>query len=160
MEVVKGHSRWPLLHPVLVWHSNFWSLPGPPTWILGMGQWRVMKQRWIISWKALPSLKGHVRQSLSRVWLSIFIPHPWTNHVGLARWEDHRTKSDWWFGTFYVFPYIGNDHPNWLIFFRGVETTNQKWCIFPLPCLITSGILRSHCHQTGRSSRWLAKSLR
>ena len=22
-------------------------------------------------------------------------------------------------------PYIGNNHPNWLIFFRGVETTNQ-----------------------------------
>ena len=24
-----------------------------------------------------------------------------------------------------IFPYIGNNHPNWLIFFRGVETTNQ-----------------------------------
>ena len=23
------------------------------------------------------------------------------------------------------FPYIGNNHPNWPIFFRGVETTNQ-----------------------------------
>ena len=32
--------------------------------------------------------------------------------------------SGWWFGTFF-FPYIGNNHPNWLIFFRGVETTNQ-----------------------------------
>ena len=33
----------------------------------------------------------------------------------------------WWFGTFFIFPYIGNNHPNfnWLIFFRGVETTNQ-----------------------------------
>ena len=30
-----------------------------------------------------------------------------------------------WFGTFYIFPYIGNNHPNWLIFFRGVQTTNQ-----------------------------------
>ena len=26
---------------------------------------------------------------------------------------------------FFVFPYIGNNHPNWLIFFRGVETTNH-----------------------------------
>ena len=26
---------------------------------------------------------------------------------------------------FYDFPYIGNNNPNWLIFFRGVETTNQ-----------------------------------
>ena len=26
---------------------------------------------------------------------------------------------------FYDFPYIGNNDPNWLIFFRGVEATNQ-----------------------------------
>ena len=25
----------------------------------------------------------------------------------------------------YIYPYIGNNHPNWLIFFRGVQTTNQ-----------------------------------
>ena len=34
-------------------------------------------------------------------------------------------SSGWWFGTFSIFPYIGNNHPNWLIFFRGVQTTNQ-----------------------------------
>ena len=33
--------------------------------------------------------------------------------------------SGWWFGTFYIFPDIGNNHSHWLIFFRGVETTNQ-----------------------------------
>ena len=33
--------------------------------------------------------------------------------------------SGWWFGTCFIFPYIGNSHANWLIFFRGVETTNQ-----------------------------------
>ena len=26
----------------------------------------------------------------------------------------------------FIFPYIGNNHPNWLIFFRGGETTNQN----------------------------------
>jgi hypothetical protein len=31
----------------------------------------------------------------------------------------------WWFGTCFIFPYIGNNNPNWLIFFSGVETTNQ-----------------------------------
>ena len=35
------------------------------------------------------------------------------------------TISGLWFGTFFIFPYIGNNHPNWLIFFRGVQTTNQ-----------------------------------
>ena len=24
-----------------------------------------------------------------------------------------------------IFPYIGNNHPNWLIFFRGVETNEN-----------------------------------
>ena len=27
--------------------------------------------------------------------------------------------------SIYIYIYIGNNHPNWLIFFRGVETTNQ-----------------------------------
>ena len=31
---------------------------------------------------------------------------------------------------FFIFPYIGNNHPNWLIFFRGVQTTNQ--CLYHL----------------------------
>ena len=33
--------------------------------------------------------------------------------------------SAWWFGPFFTFPYIGNGHPNWLIFFRWGKTTNQ-----------------------------------
>ena len=33
----------------------------------------------------------------------------------------------WKFGTWlFIFPYIGNDNPKWLIFFRGVETTKQR----------------------------------
>ena len=28
--------------------------------------------------------------------------------------------AGWWFGTFFICPFIGNNHPNWLIFFRGV----------------------------------------
>ena len=26
----------------------------------------------------------------------------------------------------FIFPYFGNNHPNWLVFFRGVETTNTN----------------------------------
>ena len=35
--------------------------------------------------------------------------------------------SDWWFGTCFIFPYIGNNNPNWRthIFQRGGSTTNQ-----------------------------------
>ena len=31
----------------------------------------------------------------------------------------------------FIFPHIGNNHPIWLIFFRGVETTTQFICVFP-----------------------------
>jgi hypothetical protein len=37
-------------------------------------------------------------------------------------------STGWWFGTFFMFPYIGKNNPNWLIFFRGVQTTNQSTC--------------------------------
>ena len=39
-----------------------------------------------------------------------------------------QSVTGWWFWNMtFNFPYIGNNHPNWLIliFFRGVETTNQ-----------------------------------
>ena len=46
---------------------------------------------------------------------------------------------------FFIFPYIGNNHPNWLIFFRGVQTTNQLF----FSC-ISINVLRSMGFQ-----RWL-----
>ena len=39
---------------------------------------------------------------------------------------------------FFLFPYIGNNHPNWLIFFRGVQTTNQVWSLMFFHCVFFS----------------------
>ena len=37
----------------------------------------------------------------------------WTN------WNWSQTRSGWWFGTWlFIFPYIGNDNPKWLIYFQ------------------------------------------
>ena len=36
-----------------------------------------------------------------------------------------RTCAGWWFGTFLIFLNSWDDDPIWLIFFRGVEATNQ-----------------------------------
>ena len=33
--------------------------------------------------------------------------------MGKLWWE----KTGWWFGTFFIFPYIGNNHPNWRSYF-------------------------------------------
>ena len=38
-------------------------------------------------------------------------------------------SSNYWLVVWnmaFIFPYIGNNTPNWLIFFRGVETTNHQ----------------------------------
>ena len=51
--------------------------------------------------------------------------------MGLGPWVYGKWDEDlsgWWFGTFFVFPYIGNHHPNWRthMFQRGFSsTTNQ-----------------------------------
>ena len=41
--------------------------------------------------------------------------------------ERTNNLTGWWFGTFFIFPYIGNNDPNWLThsFQRGRSTTNQ-----------------------------------
>ena len=47
------------------------------------------------------------------------------NPQTMAKHRDLTGFSGWWFGTFF-FHILGiNNHPNWLIFFRGFETTNQ-----------------------------------
>ena len=50
----------------------------------------------------------------------------WVMHmpISLARLSS-KYMTGWWFGTFAIFPYIGNNHLNRLICFRGAETTNQ-----------------------------------
>ena len=45
--------------------------------------------------------------------------------------------TGWWFGTFFIFPYIGNNHPNWLSYFSEGWPNHQPGnftmfqCFFP-----------------------------
>ena len=58
-------------------------------------------------------------------------------------------SSGWWFGTFFIFPYIGNNHPNWLIFSEGFKPPTSRVCslFFLLPSLTASSWIFacSHC---------------
>ena len=51
---------------------------------------------------------------------------PKTGRVLSNSGRELKRDKAWWFGTFSIFPNIGNNHPNWLIFFIGVQTTNQR----------------------------------
>ena len=46
--------------------------------------------------------------------------------------ESSLNAPGWWFGTFFIFPYMGNNDPNWRthIFQRGRHTTNQNALCF------------------------------
>ena len=55
--------------------------------------------------------------------------HCWTKKLWVPRTAsftlDGTADTGWWSETCFIFPYIGNNHSNWKIFFRWVETTKQ-----------------------------------
>ena len=60
----------------------------------------------------------------------------------------------------FIFPYIGNNTPNWLIFFRGVETTNQlgiETTPMAHECAETPMAVRKKSRSC-RSSAWLFRN--
>ena len=55
-----------------------------------------------------------------------------TGGVPVQKWSKFSSQHEytgWWFGTFFIFPYIGNNHPNGLIFFRGVAQPPTRYII-------------------------------
>ena len=55
------------------------------------------------------------------------------------------TFSGWWFGTFFIFPYIGNNHPNWLSYFSEGWPNHQ-----PVLYLTMDWFVRENLHREGR----------
>ena len=116
----KEHERIKF-EPICRWlsYSNLWTMISDCQLCLPEGLWQLMSRF----------------RSVDRLWPR---DNPRCRAWQLCRerpcfgrcWYKHSWEFDhwWWFQTFVIFPYIGNNHPNhlnWLIFFRGVETTNQ-----------------------------------
>ena len=77
-------------------------------------------------WHGMQSHRGPAKRWLIEVaMLFDWCDHDDGDQMCIFFGTNHSRSSGWWFGTFCIFPHIGNNHPNWLIFFRGVETTNQ-----------------------------------
>ena len=84
----------------------------------------IARQRWWIWYRQLQwNFAGPQREMLHSFFLGREI----------VQGASKETGHDYWlvvWNIFFIFPYVGNNHPNWLIFFRGVQTTNQtimKW---------------------------------
>ena len=43
--------------------------------------------------------------------------------------------TGWWFGTFVIFPYIGDNHPNWLSYFWNGMKPPTRFHLHVLPCV-------------------------
>ena len=95
-------------HSLSSWMSPaFWKLPA------SKASWRVVDRpekqnllRWsdaLLRMLAVPLVISYH-----------FISFPQPKNPGLI-------YTDWWVGTCFIFPYIGKNHPNWLIFFRGLK---------------------------------------
>ena len=69
-------------------------------------------------------LNHHFPSTVGRPWLEYFMMWPSSKDM-----INDMMISGWWFETSILFSqtYWVANHPNWLIFFRGVQTTNQRW---------------------------------
>ena len=72
-----------------------------------------------------------------------------SDHIESIRSWVPIVTTGWWFGTFFILPYIGNSNPNWLIFFRGVHedfsANGTGTRLVDPPCLSTLG----RCYSRG-----------
>ena len=51
----------------------------------------------------------------------------------------------WWFGTFCIFPYICNNHPNRLIFFRGIGIPPTRYIYICVLVVDASTLIAYNC---------------
>ena len=92
-----------------VMFTNLAILRAPPCTIWGFPKIGLPQKRWMVYSEKKPIWNG--------------FGDPISGNLKYKTW------SGWWFGTFFIFPYIGNNNPKWLIFFRGVgQPPTSDWC--------------------------------
>ena len=105
--------------------------------------WATLNSEWLV-WKTSALLCQNRVRMASKDWLLFLVqlvPVEVSQHISKHVISPHPITG-WWFGIFSIFLYIGNNNPNWLIFFRWVETTNRNnmslWCILGKKHVATS----------------------
>ena len=105
---------------------------------------------WFLDWAALKAWwPTYIQASSHPLYASWRTSHPTSDFLNL------RIFTGWWFGTCFILPYIGNNHPNWLIFFRGVGQPPTRHLITPGVNQLLSGIPRAN--RRGRRAHWAVR---
>ena len=108
---------------------SVWWFPG---WTVGKVQFAYIISVMVVCSSNIHfSRRLHVTRLFSKTLLENDFRHLWTLL---------RLKSGWWFGTFFIFPYIGNHHPNWLSYFQ--RGWNHNWP-FRTQCFCVGGKLEA-----------------
>ena len=88
---------------------------------------------WGFSWnRATPKSSMLVGFSLQKENIHILAPRDWKPPFGKnSRILNHNTLiTGWWFGTCFIFPYIGNNHHSWLSYFSDeLKPPTRLWFI-------------------------------
>ena len=97
----------------------------------------VTKKWWLVPWWS--------RWDPSRPKPGIIPSHGRTIRVSEI-WSFTQHISGWWFQTFVIFPYLGNNHPNWLFFQRGWN--HQPDIVYTVTYISKVFPMYSHCSMT------------
>ena len=68
-------------------------------------------------WSWLPDATPHTVDVLDPLSIPKSIIYFWFFHFSKLEFMIAWLLAGWWFGTVFIFPYIGNNHPNWLSYF-------------------------------------------
>ena len=101
------------------WQLYFWLFETPNIFEILEDQQTINRLTWT------PNMgRWYFSGAEEREWLKVaggskarLLEASWASWKGLFLSNNSYTNTDWWFGTFLIFPYIGNNHPNWLSYF-------------------------------------------
>ena len=80
---------------------------------------------------SLVILNFKLLQGFCTEWIAVDFAEFYTEETHAYKCRKNNTNNtDWWFGTFFIFPYIGNNHPNWLSYFSEGLVYHQPDHIF------------------------------
>ena len=80
------------------------------------------------TWSILRCLqrRSHLHAGDYKAFVAVNIGEKRSNKTWTCQWffsgvKKYVLNTAWWFGTCFMFPSIGKNNPNWLIFFRGLK---------------------------------------
>ena len=152
---------------ILLFYPHFCLFAGQKSlfavpWIQAM-EWSAtvrLESGWVKTYHNYPKeMNGWIKFNVDMCWfiwsintkkctiLSITTPLKPTLNFQISLWMDNWLVV--W--IFFIFPYIGNNHPKWLIFFRGVQTTNQilSGMLYTCNLAVNYGNVQSSIYRVG-----------